>query len=121
MPDLGGGYKLNPQQAQGAADQVAQAGDPRATAAEAGYLELPGAQKDSDCQIVKVDGGISSQGGCCNLWDMVPNPTNFSCGTCTKIKPVAPTGTATGHQTGNAGAGGGDMTIPPAGGARQEA
>ncbi len=86
MPDLGGGYQMNPQLAQGAADQSKQAGDPRATPEEAGYLELDGAQKDADCQL--VSGGVSSAKGCCNLWDAAPQAQNFSCGTCTKITGV---------------------------------
>jgi hypothetical protein len=81
VPDLGGGYQMNPQLAQVKADQ---AGDTRATPEEAGYMELDGARKDSDC--VLVSGGVSSQKGCCNLWDSVPGAQAFSCGTCTKIK-----------------------------------
>lgn len=103
--------------AQAAADQAAQAGDTRASAEEAGYLELDGAQKDADCATVNVPGGVSSQGGCCNLWEKAPQAANFSCGTCTKIKQGAPGAMAQGA---NAGDGGGDMTTPPAGGPRQE-
>lgn len=92
MPDMGGGYRMNPQVAQAAATQTAQAGDTRITEQEAGYLELPGAQKDADCGTVNVAGGVSSQGGCCNVFDMIPDPQAFSCGNCTKIKQGAPQG-----------------------------
>lgn len=105
MPDLGGGYQMNPQQAKLAArnagvdpdadqdqDNPADAADSRATAEEAGYMELGGAQKDSDCATVNVPGGVSSQGGCCNLWDRAPQAASFSCGTCTKITQGAPGG-----------------------------
>lgn len=87
MPEVNGRYAMNPQLAQAAGDQAAQAGDTRATPEEAGYLELEGAQKDSDC--VLVSGGVSSAKGCCNLWDTVPAAQAFSCGTCTKIKQGA--------------------------------
>lgn len=55
----------------------------RITAQEAGYLELPGAKKDSDCSVVEVSGGVSSQRGCCNSYAWRSrNPKNFSCGEC---------------------------------------
>lgn len=49
----------------------------------AGYMELSGAVKSNDCARVEVDGGVSSELGCCNLFE----PENakvkkFSCGTC---------------------------------------
>lgn len=116
MPDLGGGYSMNPQLAKAAANQTAQAGDTRATPEEAGYMELDGAQKDADCSL--VSGGVSSARGCCNLFDPVQAADGFRCGACTKVKQGA---TTMGDQGANAGAGGGDTTTPPAGGARQEA
>lgn len=108
MPEVNGQYQMNPQLAKAAGDQAAAAGDSRASAEEAGYLELDGAVKDSDCETVNVDGGVSSAGGCCNLWNRVPAAKNFSCGTCTKIKQGAP-GAAAGSD--NAGAGGGDVGV----------
>jgi hypothetical protein len=49
----------------------------------AGYMELAGAVKDGDCARVEVDGGVSSQLGCCNLFEPDnPKAKKFSCGTC---------------------------------------
>lgn len=48
----------------------------------AGYMELPGAQKDGDCVRVKVAGGISKRLGCCNLFEPEKGVKLFSCGTC---------------------------------------
>ena len=49
----------------------------------AGYLELPGAVKDGDCQVVEVAGGISQDLGCCNLFGLKGGAEKlFSCGTC---------------------------------------
>lgn len=80
---------MNPQLAKAAAGQASAVGDTRASAEEAGYMELDGAQKDSDCATVNVPGGVSSGQGCCNLWDRTQGAQNFSCGTCTKIKAGA--------------------------------
>ena len=50
---------------------------------EAGYLELRGAQKDAQCEIVDVPGGVSKDLGCCNLFKVENQDTQiFSCGTC---------------------------------------
>ena len=55
----------------------------RITAEQAGYLELPGAVKDADCEVVEVDGGVSSERGCCNSYAWRSgNPKGFSCGEC---------------------------------------
>jgi|SRR5215472_5439209 len=55
----------------------------RISAQEAGYLELPGAVKDSDCQVVSVDGGVSSERGCCNSFGWKsPDVEYFRCGEC---------------------------------------
>jgi len=49
----------------------------------AGYMELAGAQKDGDCQVVEVDGGISQDLGCCNVFGLKSGkPKEFRCGTC---------------------------------------
>src|SRR5271166_6550527 len=45
--------------------------DLRMDAEEARYEELPGAVKDSDCQIVFVADGVSANGGCCAEWERV--------------------------------------------------
>lgn len=57
----------------------------KVTAVEAGYMELPGAVKDAGCNVVNVSGGVSSQKGCCNLYDPKPNPNAFCCGECTHL------------------------------------
>ncbi len=49
----------------------------------AGYMELDGAQKNGDCKIVDVDGGVSKDKGCCNLFHPAAGAGKFSCGTCT--------------------------------------
>src|SRR5258708_5014706 len=55
----------------------------RISAQEAGYLELPGAVKDADCEVVEVDGGVSSDRGCCNSFGWKsPNVQRFACGEC---------------------------------------
>jgi hypothetical protein len=55
----------------------------RISAQEAGYLELPGAVKDADCEVVEVDGGVSSERGCCNSFGWKSrNVQGFKCGEC---------------------------------------
>jgi hypothetical protein len=55
----------------------------RITAQEAGYLELPGAVKDADCEVVEVDGGVSSERGCCNSFGWKSADVEyFRCGEC---------------------------------------
>jgi len=55
----------------------------RISANKAGYMELGGAEKDADCRKVEVDGGISSQLGCCNEFQPEADSTvKFSCSTC---------------------------------------
>jgi hypothetical protein len=56
-------------------------------AEQAGYMELEGAQKDADCSIVEVEGGVSSDKGCSNLFQPVEGATVFSCGTCVFVTP----------------------------------
>jgi hypothetical protein len=59
----------------------------RVSAKDAGYMELPGAQKDADCKKVEVQGGVSRNLGCCNLFQLGENRTKrFSCGTCEYVK-----------------------------------
>jgi len=50
---------------------------------EAGYMELPDAEKDGTCDTVDVAGGISSDKGCCNLFNADPEADEFCCGDCT--------------------------------------
>ena len=55
----------------------------RVPAEKAGYMELEGAEKDSDCRKVEVQGGVSSKLGCCNFFEHEQEqPQQFRCGTC---------------------------------------
>lgn len=57
---------------------------------EAGYMELRGAVKDADCRKVEVDGGVSSQLGCCNFFEPESEGVQeFRCGQCEYIKEIA--------------------------------
>lgn len=47
----------------------------------AGYMNLDGAVEDAQCHI--VDGHISLDLGCCNLFNPGAGVNKFSCGTCT--------------------------------------
>lgn len=54
---------------------------------QAGYLELPGAVKDADCEIVEVEGGVSSERGCCNSFGWkTEDVETFSCGECKYVE-----------------------------------
>ena len=54
--------------------------------AQAGYMQLSGAEKDGRC--VKVEGEISQDLGCCNLFGPEAKDTKkFSCGTCEYVRP----------------------------------
>lgn len=59
-------------------------GDPgdRMDEESAGYMELEGAGKDADCSKVEVDGGISSELGCCNEFEPNDGADAFKCGNC---------------------------------------
>lgn len=59
---------------------------------QAGYLELEGAQKDADCTKVQVDGGVSSNLGCCNIFDANDGAQSFSCGNCEYLAGSTPEG-----------------------------
>ena len=52
----------------------------------AGYMELNGAKKDGDCNVVEVKGGVSKYKGCCNLFDPFPNAQRFDCGHCEHVE-----------------------------------
>jgi hypothetical protein len=54
----------------------------------AGYMELDGADKDADCNLVEVRGGVSSELGCCNLFDPDRGAVKFTCGTCGHVRKV---------------------------------
>jgi hypothetical protein len=56
--------------------------DRRINERAAGYVELPGATKDGDCEAVEVAGGISRKLGCCNLFDPENAAQLFNCGSC---------------------------------------
>lgn len=49
-------------------------------------MELNGAEKDADCEAVKVEGGVSSRLGCCNLFAPRTGVSRFSCGTCEHVR-----------------------------------
>jgi broad specificity phosphatase PhoE len=55
----------------------------RVSGPAAGYMELDGAKKDSDCRIVEVPDGVSTKRGCCNLYHPVDGADEFRCGECT--------------------------------------
>ena len=51
--------------------------------AQAGYMELAGAQKDGGCSKVDVQGGVSLDLGCCNFFEPQDESVDsFRCGTC---------------------------------------
>lgn len=52
------------------------------SATAAGYMELEHAQKDGECEIVEVSGGISKKLGCCNLYKPQEDADEFRCGEC---------------------------------------
>ncbi len=57
----------------------------RVTAEAAGYMELEGAKKDAGCEIVQVQGGVSKELGCCNLFKPEAGAAQFRCGKCTEL------------------------------------
>ena len=57
--------------------------DAKVPESQAGYMELSGAQKDAECKKVDVQGGISSNLGCCNLFEPQDETVQqFKCGNC---------------------------------------
>lgn len=52
----------------------------------AGYMELDGATKDADCSKVQVEGGVSSDLGCCNEFQPQEGAQEFKCGMCTYLQ-----------------------------------
>lgn len=59
----------------------------RLSAAQAGYMELQNAVKDADCRKVEVKGGVSSQLGCCDLYQPESKAVKqFRCGECEYLK-----------------------------------
>jgi hypothetical protein len=60
----------------------ADSGAGRVSPQAAGYMELDGAQKDGDCDLVAAPGGVSGEMGCCNLFEPQSGAQQFSCGTC---------------------------------------
>lgn len=68
-------------QTYGGGDQGADAG--KVDQQTAGYMELDGAQKSGDCDLVQVDGGVSGEKGCCNLYSPVEGASEFECAQCT--------------------------------------
>jgi hypothetical protein len=82
--------ELTPEESDALAELYAQTegqgipeGTDKVPEASAGYMELEGAVKDGDCKIVYVEGGISKDLGCCDLFRHAPSKEKrFSCGTC---------------------------------------
>ena len=61
--------------------------DDRVSEKQAGYMELAGAEKDADCEKVKVPGGVSAKLGCCNYFEPESKSvTEFRCGTCSYVE-----------------------------------
>jgi hypothetical protein len=58
---------------------------------QAGYMELDGAQKDADCSKVQVEGGVSSDLGCCNEFQPQQGAAEFKCGNCTFLQKAGAT------------------------------
>jgi hypothetical protein len=55
----------------------------RISAKEAEYMELEGAEKDADCEKVEVEGGVSSELGCCDKFQPEDDDVQeFKCGRC---------------------------------------
>ncbi|HUX66400.1 MAG TPA: hypothetical protein VMV31_02810 [Terriglobales bacterium] len=55
----------------------------------AGYMELEGAQKSGDCSLVEVEGGVSAERGCCNLFAPQAGADEFRCGECQHFEGAA--------------------------------
>jgi hypothetical protein len=54
----------------------------RVSASTAGYMELDGAQKSGDCDLVEVAEGVAGEKGCCNLFTPQPAAGEFECAQC---------------------------------------
>ncbi|MGH9475446.1 MAG: hypothetical protein ACRD1C_03835 [Terriglobales bacterium] len=62
----------------------------RVSAETAGYMELEGAEKSGECDLVNVPGGVSGERGCCNLFEPRPGATEFECGQCQHFQGAQP-------------------------------
>lgn len=56
----------------------------------AGYMELEGAQKSGDCDLVQVEDGVSGEKGCCNLFDPQSGASEFECAQCLHFQGQSP-------------------------------
>jgi hypothetical protein len=55
--------------------------------ANAGYMELAGAEKDGGCKKVEVAGGVSQKKGCCNFFQPESvKADQFRCGECEYVR-----------------------------------
>lgn len=54
----------------------------KTTARAAGYMELDGAVKDGDCNVVEVKDGVSGDKGCSNLFRPISKAKQFNCENC---------------------------------------
>lgn len=67
----------------GKEEEVPKGKDKRLSAKSVAYMELKGAVKDADCKKVRVEGGVSSDLGCCNAFQPDGDSVrSFRCGTC---------------------------------------
>lgn len=58
------------------------------SAKEAEYMELSGAVKDAGCNLVIVQGGVSSELGCCDRFSPKDSSVQeFECGECKHLMP----------------------------------
>lgn len=59
----------------------------KVSAESAGYMELANAKKDAGCSKVDVEGGVSRNLGCCNLYErQKPTTDRFNCGHCEYVQ-----------------------------------
>lgn len=60
---------------------------PKVPEQAAGYMELRGAVKDASCALVQVDGGVSRERGCCDLYEPRGEDVDeFRCGECEYVR-----------------------------------
>ncbi len=66
----------------------------KVSAQTAGYMELEGAHKDGECELVDVPAGVSGERGCCNLFAPDSGATQFRCGECEHFAAAPASGAA---------------------------
>src|SRR2546428_5547972 len=73
-------------------DEKVSSNPEKVSAEAAGYMELVGAKKDGSCKVVQVEGGVSKDLGCSNLFSPIKGAKIFSCGTCEYFVPSGDSG-----------------------------